>query len=133
MVHHSEVLKRFKNIFIKIVFKKNSPNCFFAGKGFSINWISKTIDWMWQLFLLQLEYNYFCYNWNLWLGQLTVNSIDWMVCSINWTVTAKLFLKLIWVFKGMGIIIFSNLRLSKSTPWDFLSEIEHPFCAIILW
>jgi len=87
---------------------------------------------MWQLFLLQLEYSYFCYNWNLWLGQLTVNSINWMVCSINWTVTAKLFLKLIWVFKGMSTIIFSYQKLSKSIPWDFLREIYCPFYAIII-
>jgi len=38
-------------------------------KRFSIDWISKTIDWMWQLFMLQLKYNYGCYNWKLWLSQ----------------------------------------------------------------
>jgi len=85
-----------------------------------------------QLFLLQLEYSYFSYNWNLWLDQLTVNSIDWMVCLINWTVTAKLFLNLIWVFKGTRTIIFSYKKLLTSIPWDFLSEIQRPFCAIII-
>jgi len=118
-----EVLKRFTNIFVKTVFKKNSPNYFLLEKVFqSIEFLKELIECD----------SYFCYNWNLWMGQLTVNSIDWMVCSINWTVTGKLFLKLIWVFKGMGTIIFSwsktfekhSLRFSK---WDRTPILcDHP-------
>ena len=54
---------------------------FLLEKGFSIDWIFKTIDWMWQLFLLQLKYSYCCYNWNLWLGQTNgqIQSIEWFV------------------------------------------------------
>ena len=51
-----------------------------------------------------------------------------MVCSINWIVTTKLFLKLIWVFKGLQNIIFSYQKLSKSIPWDFLKEILPLLC-----
>jgi len=51
-----------------------------------------------------------------------------MDCSINWIVTAKLFLKMIWVFKGMSSIIFSYQKLSKSIPWDFLREILPLLC-----
>jgi len=124
MVHHSWGVKRFTNIFIKTGFKKNSRNWFLLENVFqSIEFLKQSIECD----------SYFCYYWNLWLGQLTVNSIDWMVCLINWTVTDKLFLKLIWVFKGMVTIIFSYLRLSKNIPWDFLSEIERPFCVIILF
>jgi len=118
MVHHSWGAKRFTNIFIKTGFKKNSPNWFLLEKAFqSIEFLKQSIECD----------SYFCYYWNFWLGQLTVNSIDWMVCSINWTVTAKLFLKLIWVFKGMDTIIFSNLRFSKSILWDFLVRYSAPF------
>ena len=58
---------------------------FLLEKGFSIDWISKTIDWMWQLFLLQLKYSYCCYNWNLWLGQTNsqIQSIEWFVQLIE--------------------------------------------------
>jgi len=40
---------------------------------------------MWQLFLLELKYNYFCYNWNLWLGQTNgqIQSIEWFVQLIE--------------------------------------------------
>ena len=33
-----------------------------------------------------------------------------MVCSINWIVTAKLLLKLFWVFKGMRTITFKIIK-----------------------
>jgi len=58
---------------------------FLLEKGFSIDWISKTIDWMWQLFLLQLKYSYCCYNWNLWLGQTNgqIQSIEWFIQLIK--------------------------------------------------
>jgi len=54
-------------------------------KGFSIDWISKTIDWMWQLFLLQLKYSYGSYNWKLWLGQTNgkIQLIEWFVQLIE--------------------------------------------------
>jgi len=54
---------------------------FLLEKSFSIDWISKTIDWMWQLFLLQLKYSYGGYNWKLWLGQTNgqIQSIEWFV------------------------------------------------------
>ena len=102
------MLKRFTIIFIKIVFNKNSPNCFCWKKVFqSIEFPIQSIECD----------SYFYYNWiQLFLVQLksltgsTVNSIDLMVCSINWTVTAKLFLKLIWVFKGMRIITFRIIK-----------------------
>jgi len=58
---------------------------FLLEKGFSIDWISDTIDWMWQLFLLQLKYSYGCYNWKLWLGQTNgqIQSIEWFVQLIE--------------------------------------------------
>jgi len=76
MVHHSWGVKRFTNIFIKTSFKKNSLNWFLLKKIFqSIEFLKQSIEWD----------RYFYYYWNLWLSQLTVNSVYWMVCSINWT------------------------------------------------
>jgi len=36
-------------------FWEKEPKLFFAEKDFSINWIFKIINWMWQLFLLLLK------------------------------------------------------------------------------
>ena len=100
-------------------------------KGFSINWISKTIDWMWQLFLLQLKYSYFCYNWNLWLSQTNsqIQLIEWFVQLIelrqlsyfeNWFGYLK--------ECALSFSVIKKKKLSKSIPWDFLREILLLLC-----
>jgi len=95
------------------------------------------------LFLLEKVCDsYFYYNWiQLFLVQLksltrsTVNSIDWMVCSINWTMTAKLFLKLIWVFKGMRIITFRIIKTKtfKKHSLRFSKREIAPFVRSSFW
>ena len=57
-----------------------------------------------------------------------------MVCSINWIVTAKLFLKLIWVFKGMRIITFRFIKSNTfEKPSLRFSEILPLLCDHHFW
>jgi len=59
-----------------------------------------------------------------------------MVCSINWILTAKHFLKTDFGYLKeweSSLSVLSKQRLSKSIPWDFLREIlpllcDHHFC-----
>ena len=104
-------------------------------QDFSIDWIFKTIDWMWQLFLLQQKYSYGCYNWKLWLGQTKIQSIEWLVQLIEfWQL--KQFVKTDFGYLKeweSSLSKLSKQALSKSIPWVFLREIlpllcDHHFC-----
>jgi len=63
-----EVLKRFTNIFVKTIFKKNSPNYFLLEKVFqSIEFLKQSIECD----------SYFCYNWNTVIS-VTTEIFDWV-------------------------------------------------------